>query len=72
MTNSNLRVLRGKFAHRGLLSLNVIAIALIALINLTTSNAAFAANECKGTIQRILVQGNQRIEASTVISYTVL
>ncbi len=29
-------------------------------------------NNCSGTIQRVLVSGNQRIEATTVMSYTVL
>jgi len=39
---------------------------------LASPAAAQTRSGCSGTINRILVQGNQRIEASTVTSYTVL
>ncbi len=52
------------------------SLILVAATTFVTSSGALAqtgsSNSCRGTIQRVLVAGNQRIEASTILSYTVL
>lgn len=64
MKNFNLRVLRG--------NIHAIGSVIVAMLAMTQGAFAQTASGCSGTIQRILVQGNQRIEASTITSYTVL
>ena len=67
MTNFNLRGLRGKWAGVCLTFCGLVAFAL----GSATEAAAQTRSGCSGTIDRVLVQGNQRIEASTITSYTV-